>query len=353
MEHQKTADIPAELTAAVLEISIKIDETDDFKAAMDDVTGDIRRLCGAERCCVFQIDEKERSCSVFCEDIAAGAKVQKPMAELADHRFYELAKIWGSEFGTESLVFQNAEEMRQIREKSPEWFRDLAGDHIRSMLLIPLRFRGTCLGYVWAANFDAECVRSRRKGLELICFIIGSEFSNYLLLERLRILSTQDLLTGVMNRNRMNGYVEQLSSGEIGAGAPAGVIFADLNGLKYVNDLEGHPAGDELLQNAADALLEVFEKETIFRAGGDEFTMIILGATERELEEKADKLRSVMHRYDRVSFAVGCHAVSDARDIRTALRIADERMYEDKETFYQSDPEIMRGKYSPAGTDLR
>lgn len=344
MDLKKTADISAELTAAVLEISIKIDETDDFKAAMQDVTKDIRYLCGAERCCVFLTDAKEKTCTVFCEDTAADAPEQKPMAEMADDRFYTLAQSWEEAFGAGSLILQTEEEIGQLKEKSPAWFRELMADHIRSMLLIPLHFRGKQLGYVWAANFDPDSVRERQKGLELICFIIGSELSSYLLLDRLRILSSQDLLTGVMNRNEMNSYVERLSCGEEGAGRPAGVIFADLNGLKYVNDLEGHPAGDELLRNAARSLLEVFDRDTIFRAGGDEFTMIILDVKETDLEEKADELRRVMGRYDKVSFAIGCHAVPDARDVRTALRIADERMYVDKEKFYQSDPEIMRKK---------
>ncbi len=157
-------------------------------------------------------------------------------------------------------------------------------------------------------------------------------------------MSATDLLTGVLNRNEMNRLVDALSCGEAGAGQSVGVVFADLNGLKYVNDREGHPKGDELLRNAAKALQDVFERETIFRAGGDEFTMILTDITEEELEAKVAELKDAMKHYEKVSFAVGAHLCEDGRDVRIALREADQKMYQDKEQFYLTHPEIMREK---------
>jgi diguanylate cyclase (GGDEF)-like protein len=55
-----------------------------------------------------------------------------------------------------------------------------------------------------------------------------------------------DMLTGVMNRNEMNNVVDELAHG-IKEDVSVGVIFADLNGLMTVNDVNGHNAGDTLL----------------------------------------------------------------------------------------------------------
>ena len=121
-----------------------------------------------------------------------------------------------------------------------------------------------------------------------------------------------------------------------------GVAFTDLNGLKRVNDEQGHSAGDALLKDAAKALEEVFKTEEIFRAGGDEFTIICLGVTEEEFKEKVEAAKKASEKYPEVSFAIGlCHE-ADKRNVRQALRVADERMYEDKRLYYERHPEKKR-----------
>jgi diguanylate cyclase (GGDEF)-like protein len=132
----------------------------------------------------------------------------------------------------------------------------------------------------------------------------------------------------------MNNYVDALSGLPEKDVQPAGVIFADLNGLKRVNDSKGHEAGDVLLRNAASALRELFDAEQIFRAGGDEFVVILTGVSGEELETKASGLRTAQTHYPDLSFAIGCGYTSDCREVRKALADADERMYEDKRKYY-------------------
>lgn len=149
-------------------------------------------------------------------------------------------------------------------------------------------------------------------------------------MNQLRELSSRDMLTGVMNRNEMNNYVDRLSALPESQTRPIGVIFADLNGLKRINDSQGHSAGDNLLRSAAHALCTLFDAGNIYRAGGDEFVVILQDAGLPELEEKADALRKTALNYQDLSFAVGCCADDDCRNVRTVLMHADELMYEDK-----------------------
>ena len=159
-------------------------------------------------------------------------------------------------------------------------------------------------------------------------------------MERLHILSSRDMLTGVMNRNEMNNYVISLVNSE--ETSTVGVLFADLNGLKTINDSEGHIAGDTLLKNAASALKEVFNKKNVFRAGGDEFVVILTGLTEDELYSKVEMLRKASEKYDRLVFAIGAAYETDSVNVRIALHNADERMYADKKLFYEKHPELRR-----------
>ena len=67
-------------------------------------------------------------------------------------------------------------------------------------------------------------------------------------------MSSVDLLTGVMNRNAMNKRVDDIISGKEVLPLRVGVVFADLNGLKKVNDTGGHTAGDSYIKKSADLL---------------------------------------------------------------------------------------------------
>ena len=136
-----------------------------------------------------------------------------------------------------------------------------------------------------------------------------------------------------MNRNEMNNYVDELSNGKY-SDTSVGVIFADLNGLKEVNDVEGHNAGDALLKNAANILREVFEENEIFRAGGDEFAVILRNVTQNDIEEKINDVNDRCAKSGDVSIAIGGSVEQESRNVRMALRLADERMYENKKKYY-------------------
>ena len=121
-----------------------------------------------------------------------------------------------------------------------------------------------------------------------------------------------------------------------------GIVFADLNGLKRVNDNEGHEAGDLLLKNGAILLQNVFVGDEIYRAGGDEFMVLLTFTTEDNIVEKIAKTKKLSRHYGNVSFAMGYCYQNDSGDITKALKTADEKMYEDKEKYYAEHPEFKR-----------
>ncbi len=336
----RLSNVSGELASAVLETTIKLRSTNNFEATMADVIKDIRTICLAKQCCILLMEPVTRTCSVLCEDVAEDSP-KKPMAEIVDDSFYDLAESWEQTIsGSNCLIVKNAQDMEVVRERNPEWYRSLVDNHVSSIVLFPLKSGNERLGYIWATDFDVTDAPKIKETLELTTFILGAEIGNHLLLRRLQILSSRDMLTGVQNRNEMNHFVDMMSDDRVSPGKPVGVVFVDLNGLKKVNDSEGHPAGDELIRNAARVLGSVFADEEIFRVGGDEFTVIIPGITPEEMEERIRLLRESSK--DRVSFAIGWHVEADYRDVQKALRKADENMYDDKRRYYSIHPEMDR-----------
>lgn len=324
----------------VLETCIKLRSADDFHEAMNLICKDIRDLCDSEHCCFFLMDTRKRKCSVLCEALSENTKLLT-MDTYVNDAFYDIAESWEATIaGSNCLIIRNEREMEIVRRRNPVWVDSITSAGGKSIVLFPMKFKGELLGYIWAINFSAEKADIIKETLELTTFILASEIYSYNMMERLHILSSRDMLTGVMNRNEMNNYVIELVNGT--TTGTVGVLFADLNGLKTINDSEGHISGDTLLKNAASALTEVFQRNRVFRAGGDEFVVILTGLTEEELYEKVGQLRKTAQKYDRVSFAIGAAFEKNVSDVRIALHNADGRMYDDKKRFYELHPDMKR-----------
>ena len=332
--------ISGDIASAVLETCIKLRSTDDLQAAMDTICEDIRSLCGSGSCCVMLMDTHKRRCSVLGEAVIPDSN-RIPFREFLTDAFYPIAESWQETIaGSNCLIVRNQHDMALVKERNPVWYDSITKAGGKTIVLFPLEFKGELLGYIWAVNFNPDAADKIKEALELTTFILASEIYSHQLVKRLNLLSSTDMLTKVMNRNEMNNFVDRLVKRK--SGKPVGVIFADLNGLKTVNDSGGHRAGDTLLKNAAAALREVFAPNEIFRAGGDEFVVILTAVSEQELTERVEQLREAAAHYPALSFAVGAAYASDTCKVREALHFADEHMYEDKRRYYQLHPERRR-----------
>ncbi len=93
--------------------------------------------------------------------------------------------------------------------------------------------------------------------------------------QRLRYLATHDGLTGLPNRNSILATLEESLAAARGRGATVSVAIADLDHFKRINDTYGHPAGDEVLREAAKRLAAaVRDTDAVGRYGGEEFLIV-------------------------------------------------------------------------------
>ncbi len=139
-----------------------------------------------------------------------------------------------------------------------------------------------------------------------------------------------DVLTGLGNRRRLLRDLERA----LAARRPALFALFDLNGFKQYNDLFGHPAGDALLSRlGADLAAIVPSPGRTYRMGGDEFCVLVerghasdlvLAAARRALSESGDGF-SVTASYGAVLLP------AEAETVAEALRLADQRMYAQKQ----------------------
>lgn len=343
LETESMSQHPADVSAAVTDISIKLHEMQDFWQALSSVTAEIKHFCGAEKCSVFPVDESRQKCVCVTED-GIQDKILEGIAEDLGCTPFEAAGRWEKILEMSDCLI--LEDLSIIEKRDADWYRSLCKNDVRNIVLYEIRCKHTLVGFIWVANFDVSKIQKIKSVLELSSFVLAAVIQNHYLISNLEMKSTVDGLTQVYNRNAMNDRVEKIVSGEVMAPEKMGIAFADLNGLKTVNDDEGHEAGDKLLSRAASLLKIAFGDYEIYRAGGDEFVVLCPDITEEKLAELADQLRTLTETTSDVRFAVGTVYVTGGYDICKAMQTADERMYKDKEEYYRLHPEKDRRKRS-------
>ena len=333
--------LSAETSAKVLKTCVKLRDTGEIRERFDSVIEDIREICDSDHCCILITDKEKRRCSVLGESVKPGSGLA-PMDTYLDENFYAITEQWPDAIaGSTCFIAKDKDELEVLRKRAPLWYDSLKAAGVNSIVLYPLIYNKETQGYMWSLNFDVENTTTIKETVELSTFFIASEISNYQLLDKLKVMSSVDLLTGVRNRNAMNTRVDCIVNGE-NKHKPVGIIFTDINGLKYTNDHEGHNAGDTLIRNAADVLRKVCGDMEIYRAGGDEFMIIVSDVDEASFNDMVETLKKHADYSDGVSFAVGGYYQPDKLDIRKAMHIADEQMYIDKERYYEQYPDRKR-----------
>jgi two-component system cell cycle response regulator len=157
---------------------------------------------------------------------------------------------------------------------------------------------------------------------------------------RLQNLSLVDELTGVYNRRGFMTIAHQQTKLAQRTQSPWVIVFADVDGLKKINDTYGHPEGDQVLREVARLLKSTFrESDVIARIGGDEFAVLAFAATEtiaasftRRLQTMVDTVNATPGRRYRLAISLGLahYDPLNPRRVEDVLAQADAAMYEHK-----------------------
>ena len=152
-------------------------------------------------------------------------------------------------------------------------------------------------------------------------------------------LAYEDALTRLPNRASCDMKLNELEHSD----DDFCIVSLDLNGLKQVNDNDGHPAGDKLIKSFADALSKVFSRKgDCFRTGGDEFLAIFDSIDRDELDDLLRKLDNLLLELDEkdpdvnhsVSYGYAFRSETEEQDVHSVFMLADKKMYDAKRKHY-------------------
>lgn len=229
-----------------------------------------------------------------------------------------------------SLVCLDVESIRYSNSFIYNFFKEVG---IRNYILTPLYEGKKLIGYLGADNFNADNLTEVRRLMETISFFISSKILTNRLLERLDRVGNHDELTGVGNRNAMNILLDEITS--VKEKSSVGVIYADLNGLKEVNDSRGHAAGDRMLREATEILHNFCRTKNIFRVGGDEFVVLMPDITRESFGQIRSRMIEHLGEASDSMLALGFDWCENSSRLEIAMKRADQKMYYDKQEYYK------------------
>lgn len=137
-----------------------------------------------------------------------------------------------------------------------------------------------------------------------------------------------DSLTKLLNRQTY--YADLVNYG----GSITAVITMDMNGLKTINDSEGHIAGYHALKALADCFLEAsLGKQRVYRIGGDEYVVLCLNSGEKEVLGLIERIRKEVAN-TRYTCCIGYAMKTEGFTVEQAYKQADQMLYEEKSQYY-------------------
>ena len=146
-----------------------------------------------------------------------------------------------------------------------------------------------------------------------------------------------DELTGLFNRRAFEERRVALKKLD----GTVGVVFGDLNGLKYTNDNFGHEAGDQLLLKFTSMLMDVFRQNELFRISGDEFVCLMENVEEDVFASRLHELEEKIGQDEQPIAAIGA-VFGSKHEIDALVRDAETEMYRNKSLIHERFPEFVR-----------
>lgn len=289
---------PANRLQALLELSRTLSSSLDLREILREFSGRAAELTGATAAEVSTYDRERDSLVMLVEYLHGTDEIT-----VEGGGVYLLA-----DFPATKRVLETQEPV-QVRAADP------AGDSAerallerrgqKSLLMLPLVARGETIGLmelidvedrVWDAT-DVEFCRA-------LCDIVAIAVRNAMLYAEMQELAARDKLTGLYNRRLFEEQLDAAVARSLRSGEDLTLLVVDLDGLKRINDLGGHPAGDEALKTLAEALRHsVRTSDVPCRLGGDEFAVILPGATPEDAFRVAGRAQDALIRIGRGQYS--------------------------------------------------
>ncbi|MCC0641026.1 MULTISPECIES: bifunctional diguanylate cyclase/phosphodiesterase [unclassified Clostridioides] len=298
-----------------------------FSDAINLVLGSIGKFHKADRAYIFEVSADGKKINNTYEWCNQGVEGQKQFLEDID---IESLKNWFLLFHEKGFII--VDNIESLKETQPIEYEILKPQNIESLIASSLKQDDKIIGFIGVDN-PQRAVKDTSLLTSLSYFLL-TEMKKREVENKLNHMSYYDFLTGVYNRNKYIKYIDNFYSNKAKS---MGVVFIDINGLKDINDNFGHASGDSAIVSTCVIIKKYFHSYNIYRIGGDEFVVLCEEISKQLFEEKVTWLSEEFKDTRVYSVAIGSTWSEDNINIHMLTKIADERMYQDKQRYYEKN----------------
>lgn len=251
----------------------------------------------------------------------------------------EHLSVWFSEINKlHSIHIEDCEIFKRMT--NPDYMRKFFLDHKGNLRVRYRRFSHEQWRWVILEAIPVNDFSMENQNVMIYIRDIEEEYSEQISHQRsIEKICYEDALTCIGNRASYNLFVKDLKEQSTGS---FGVIFCDLNGLKYINDTYGHSAGDHYIKTFSDFLRKSFRSSSCFRIGGDEFVVLLKEMPEAIFEQRVFGFEKALLNLEEISVSVGsCWSVLPAK-FSAVVEKAEQEMYLVKKEAHRFHPEYVR-----------
>jgi diguanylate cyclase (GGDEF)-like protein len=319
----------------VLEVSAGLAEARDVDAVLQAVSDGIQDALDFDKVLIGLSEDPSRSL------VTRASSGWPPDAPALDHgaSLDALAPLFSEEFevggcfllpgevGEARIGIDNFPYQSELNGRGPHAWS-------RHWLLVPLVEGDRRIGVIWVDDPRDRLLptRARLQALRLFANQAIAAIHTARQSEQLRHEATHDSLTGLPNRRAFRERLDR----EIAGRAEFALVLCDMDNLKTVNDTRGHDAGDKALQGLADALRnELRRSDEAYRVGGDEFAVLLPGASRLDAERVMRRLRETIPGEtpagtDPIEASFGIALLEPGDDAEHVVSRADQALYQAK-----------------------
>lgn len=238
-----------------------------------------------------------------------------------------IVEVWFQQYQkSKNIIIYDIEEYK----KTSEAIYDLLKPQgVNTLVTGPIKIEGKMIGFYGVDNPPVEILHDISDLIEMMEFMISFMIRLRKNANALEHSALYDQLTNCKNRKALDWvYTSKIMQCESLA-----VVMCDLNGLKEINDKQGHDAGDRFICKSAEILKSIFGNDQIYRIGGDEFIAVLPNISFLKFNEQLESARDQLG----TTAAIGTvyKDILDT-DFEAILKIADAEMYERKRDYYIS-----------------
>ncbi len=248
---------------------------------------------------------------------------------------HESSKIWRWVAENKKPILTNMPTLDPRFGGTPAWHFP-----VTQFLAVPALMRDHLVGLVAVANSERPYSERELEGVQELAGFYAIAVDRKRKEDELRDMSLTDELTGLNNRRGFFTLADQQLKIANRSKKELFLLYADLDGLKWINDTLGHEEGDRALIETAASLRDAFrESDIIARIGGDEFVVLAVDIGDMRPEILARRVREAFAARNAepgrkfelsISYGIVSYNPEEPRLVQDLINQADKRMYEGK-----------------------